>query len=576
MDEKKNFLAALALCAAIWVGYEIFIKPHIETPVPVTGQDSAAQDSQNADAQKMPPGNVQGSGVAPLRAGFISPNQALKEDRLPVNCQKIEGSIRLKGAFIDHWDLKEFHNKEGKGVSLLAPYGTDKAYYVVFRWTCEDPLVVLPGDDTVWTAHQTHLSPESPVTLSWQNQQGIRFQQELILDQNYMLTVKQSVLNLSDHKSGKKIVFGTYSLVCRQGPLSGGETLSYEGPLGVFSGVLKNVYYSDLKTQTQMALPAKSWMGFTDKYWLSALIPGDDAQGTFFSSPGINNSVVYWTKAVQTVEKVSQGQSADRSSRLFLGPKELKLLDQYEKDLGIVHFDLAVDFGYFYFLTKPVFYTLSFFKDLCGSFAGAILLMTVLMKVLFMPLAIRSARSMAKMKKIQPKMEAIKVKYKDDKIAMNQALMGVYKEEKINPISGIWPMFLQIPIFFALYKVLFISIEMHNAPFWGWIHDLSAPDPTTIFNLFGLFSFGVPEMLHIGALPILMGLTMVLQQKVNNTSMTLDPVQKALFAYGLPVIFVYMMARFPAGLIIYWTWNNILGIVQQLVIQKFNLVKENA
>ncbi|MBT5458730.1 MAG: membrane protein insertase YidC, partial [Rhodospirillaceae bacterium] len=488
--------------------------------------------------------------------------------RLTLNSPRLRGSIQLKGGQIDDLilaDYRETLDPESPNITLLSPAQGAKSYFAQFGWSSSDRSIVLPNDNTLWTANNTTLSPKRPVTLSWNNGQGLIFSRTVALDDNYVFTVTQQVQNNSD----KAVTLFPYGLISRsETPETLGFFILHEGLLGVFDGQLKELDYDDLQDSGKIEQPTKGgWLGITDKYWLVALLPDQKAQlqTAFRHTLDAKKIDKYQVDYLGAGQILSPRGTVAVTNRLFAGAKEVNLLDDYLEKLQIARFDLAIDFGWFYFLTKPIFYALEYFYRLLGNFGLAILLLTVIIKLLFFPLANKSYKAMSRLKLLQPKMVALKDRYGDDKAKQNEAMMRLYKEEKVNPAAGCLPMLVQIPVFFALYKVLFVSIEMRQAPFYGWIQDLSAPDPTSMFNLFGLIPWGPPEFLLIGAWPLLMGITMFLQQKLNPAPA--DPMQAKIFMM-LPIVFTFMLARFPAGLVIYWAWNNVLSITQQWVIMR--------
>jgi YidC/Oxa1 family membrane protein insertase len=427
----------------------------------------------------------------------------------------------------------------------------------------EDGIAV-PAADTVWQASGGELRPDQPVTLSWDNGAGLRFEREITIDDAYLISVTQRVTNDGE----APVSLRPYGLISRWGtPNTLGFYILHEGPIGALDGKLREIDYSDLVEDGDVELASEGgWLGITDKYWLSALIP--DQQGEIkatFRHHVTDGQDRYQVDYLRPAMTLAPGQAIEASERVFAGAKEVQLLDRYKEAYDIPLFDRAVDFGWFYFLTKPLFHVLHFFYKLVGNYGVAILLLTLLVKMLFFPLANKSYRAMSKMKKLQPEMMRLREQFGDDKMRMNQELMGLYKKEKVNPMSGCLPIIVQIPVFFALYKVLFVSIEMRHAPFFGWIRDLSAPDPTTLFNLFGLIPWDPPAFLMIGIWPLLMGATMLLQTKLN--PQPADPMQARIMMM-LPLMFIFLFATFPAGLVIYWTWNNVLSISQQWVIMK--------
>ena len=420
----------------------------------------------------------------------------------------------------------------------------------------------LPGSTTIWTSDSKQLKPGQPVTLSWKNGAGLKFERTYSLDEGYMVTVTQKVTNTGETPTA----LFPYGLIARSGtPDTLGFYILHEGPLGVFDGTLREYDYDDVQETRKTEVTSNGgWIGITDKYWLAALVPDQAENFTYRFVHSIENKDDrYQVDYIGQSSSLAAGASIEITNRLFAGAKEVKLLDAYSEKFGIQNFDLAVDFGWFYFLTKPFFYAISWLNSYLGNFGLAILAFTVLVKAVFYPLANKSYRSMAKMRDLTPKLMTLREQYGDDKMRLNQEMMAIYKKEKVNPASGCLPILLQIPVFFALYKVLFVNIEMRHAPFYGWIKDLSVADPTSIFNAFGLIPWTPPDFLMIGIWPILMGLTMWLQQRLN--PQPTDPVQAKVFMF-LPLFFTFLLGTFPAGLVIYWTWNNLLSIAQQRLI----------
>jgi YidC/Oxa1 family membrane protein insertase len=458
-------------------------------------------------------------------------------------------------------DYREELDPDSQEIVLLSPSGAPKAYYARFGWVGADGVRV-PDADTPWRADSTTLKPGRPVTLRWENGAGLRFTRILALDENYMFTVTQR----AENDGAEAVKLFPYGLISRRGtPDVTGFYILHEGLLGVFDETLKEVDYDDLQETGVVQQSSRGgWIGITDKYWLAALVPDQKALAkTRFVHRRDDGADMYQVDFLGEQMELAPGATVETQSYVFAGAKEVALLDGYESELGIARFDLAIDFGWFYFLTKPIFYVLIYINERVGNYGVAILLLTVLIKLIFFPLANKSYKSMSKMKKLQPEVIKLREQFGEDKARLNQEMMALYKREKANPASGCLPIVVQIPVFFALYKVLFVTIEMRHAPFFGWIHDLSAPDPTTVFNLFGLIPLNLPDFLMIGVWPLLMGLTMFLQQKLN--PQPADPMQAKIFMF-LPIMFTFLLARFPAGLVIYWAWNNLLSIIQQKVI----------
>ena len=453
----------------------------------------------------------------------------------------------------------------------MSPPGTAAPYFVDLGWAPAEKSVAVPGEDTRWTAAgDGDLAVDHPVTLTWDNGAGLRFTRVISIDDEYMFTMKQTVENTGS----TPVTLYPYSSVTRLGtPPSSTYYILFEGMIGDFNGVLKEIKYAALKDKEPVSESSTgAWLGFTDKYWLTALVPPQDQtiKGTFTHTL-IDHADRYQADFLDGEKIVAPGATAETSSRLFAGPKVVKLLDRYRDQFGVTGFDNAVDWGYFWFLTKPIFTALDFLYGVIGNFGIAILLLTVCVKGLFFPLANKSYKAMSKMKLLQPEMVKLREKYGEDKARLNEEMMALYKRVGANPLAGCLPIVIQIPVFFSLYKVLFVTIEMRHAPFYGWIRDLSSPDPTSFANLFGLIPFdpgSVPVIGHfllIGAWPLIMGCTMFMQQKLN--PQPADPVQAKMFMF-LPIVFTYMLSSFPAGLVIYWAWNNTLSCLQQWVIMR--------
>ena len=584
MSDQRNMVIAIVLSIVILIGFQYFFPParFQQTAPPettagetTTGGTARAPSAPGTEASNVPapPGAAAGaSGSVPTQAtapGAIENRAAViaATPRLRIDSPRLRGSIALVGARLDDLILKDYRettDPTSPQITLLNPLGSADAYYAEFGWVPADPATKVPGPDAVWRADRARLGDDGPVTLSWDNGEGLRFIRRIALDDNYMFTVTQRVENRGD----KPVTLYPYGLINRTGtPKTLGYYILHEGLLGVLGESLIEVKYKDLKKEgAQTHDSTGGWLGITDKYWLAALVPDQKSKikGRFVYTQR-KKTDKYQTDYQRDAVTVAPGADAEVTDRLFAGAKEVKLLDKYRDDFAIPLFDRAVDFGWFYFLTRPIFFAIDLFNHWLGNFGLAILLLTVIIKALFFPLANKSYRAMSKMKKLQPKMTELREKYKDDKAQLQKELMALYKTEKVNPMSGCLPIVVQIPVFFSLYKVLFVTIEMRHAPFFGWIHDLSSPDPTSVFNLFGLLPFDPPSMLAIGAWPLAMGITMFLQQKLNPQPP--DPTQ-AKIMMALPVVFTFMFARFPAGLVIYWTWNNILSIAQQWVIMR--------
>ena len=557
MDQQRNIIIAIALSIAILFGFQyLFPQPQKPPPAPAT--------SEPAPSQSQAP-------TAPAAVAEAKPRQEVlaAAPRIKIKTPTVSGSIDLVGARLDDLTLDKYHetiDPSSSTIELLSPDGSEHPYFAEFGWVAGAGSVKLPDQQTRWTASATELTPEHPVDLSWDNGQGLRFVRRYAVDDNYMFTVTQTVEN----NSAEAVTLVPYGLVSRTGnPVTSSTYILHEGPIGVLAGTLKELKYADLKPGQPVDFKSTGgWLGITDKYWLAALVPDQqEALKARFTHVERDHAEVYQADYTGSEHVVPAHGSVSTSGRLFAGAKEVHLLDTYESELQIPLFDHAIDFGWFYWITKPIFLALDYFYRWIGNFGLAILLLTVLIKAIFFPLANKSYRAMSKMKLVQPEMAKLRERFGEDKARLNQEMMALYKRVGANPMAGCLPIVVQIPVFFSLYKVLYVTIEMRHAPFYGWIHDLSAPDPTTFINLFGLLPFTPPPIsfLMVGALPIVMGLTQFLQQRL--TPQTMDPVQARMFLI-LPFVFTYMLAQFPAGLVLYWTWNNLLSIAQQWVIMR--------
>jgi YidC/Oxa1 family membrane protein insertase len=568
MGEQRNLVLAIVLSVVILLGYQLYFAPET-TPPDKTAQQAAEQADAPAATTPTAPGAPAQPETATGGAQGVDRETALADGgaRVAIESGALHGSIRLQGARIDDLTLARYHEtieETSPEVVLLSPHDAEHPYWAEFGWvTAGGAKVALPDADTPWQADRDTVSPGQPVTLTWENGQGLRFVREIAVDENYMFTVTQRVEN----SGGETVTLYPYGLVSRTGkPDTLGYFILHEGPLGVFDGTLDEVDYDDLVDDgPEEKTSTGGWLGITDKYWLAALVPDQNAAvKATFRAVDTERGPRFQTDYVGSAPlTLAPGGTVEATNRLFAGAKVVQLLDAYEEQYGIANFDLAVDFGWFYFLTKPIFYAIDWIASHVGNFGLAILILTIFIKALLFPLANISYRSMARMRKLKPKMDEIRERLGDDRQKVNQEMMALYKQEKVNPASGCLPMLLQIPVFFSLYKVLFVTIEMRHAPFFGWIHDLSAPDPLTLLNGFGLITWNVPEALHIiniGLWPIIMGLTMFFQQRLNPPPP--DPTQAKIFMM-LPIVFTFVLARFPAGLVIYWTWNNLLSISQQ-------------
>jgi YidC/Oxa1 family membrane protein insertase len=586
--EQRNLLLAIVLSVGILIGFQYLferLRPPPPPPPAVPTQTAPAPGTAPTGAA---PGSVAPStvpGATPTPGTAAAPTsetreQALAEQpRVKIDAPRLHGSVALTGGRIDDLTLANYHetpDPRSPEVVLLWPTGTKDPYFAEFGWVAGTPGIKVPGSDARWTASDGKLTSKTPLTLTWDNGAGLVFTRTISVDDNYMFTVRDAVRNAGS----APVSLLPYALVSRTGAPDGSAYyISHEGLAGyldghVFGGGTGFLWLGDNDTYANPA-PDKprdysstgGWLGFTDKYWLTALVPPQDqaikARFIHVVERGVDR---YQADYLGPATTIPADGTAASETRFFAGAKEVNLLDSY-RDSGIPKFDLAIDWGIYYFLTKPIFFVLQFFYTLLGNFGLAILLLTLLIKLLFFPLANKSYAAMSKMKLLQPEMQKIRERFPDDKARQQQETMALYKRVGANPVAGCLPIVLQIPVFFSLYKVLFVTIEMRHAPFFGWIHDLSAPDPTTFVNLFGILPFTPPaaiaHFVAIGAWPLIMGVTMYLQQKLN--PQPVDPVQARMFML-LPIVFTYMLSAFPAGLVIYWAWNNLLSIAQQWTI----------
>ncbi len=573
--EQRNLLLAIVVSVGILIGFQYLFEklrpPPPPTPAVPTQTVPAPAPGANVPGSTAPgtgtPGNVPAPGATAAGAAPAAETreQAIAEQpRIKIDTPRLHGSVALTGGRIDDLTLATYHettDPHSPEVVLLWPTGTKEPYFAEFGWVAGTSGLKVPGPDTRWTASDGTLTPNSPLTLTWDNGAGLVFTRVISVDENYMFTVRDTVRNAGN----TPVSLLPYSLISRTGtPHVSGYYILHEGLIGELGGSLREVKYSALSPDKPDDFTSTGgWLGFTDKYWLTALVPDQKEEIKARLTHQLENGVDrYQSDFLGSSVTIPADGTASTSTRFFAGAKEVNLLDAYAAS-GIPHFDLAIDFGWFYFLTKPIFLALQFFYGILGNFGLAILLLTLIIKLLFFPLANKSYKAMSKMKLLQPEMQKIRERFPDDKARQQQEIMAMYKRVGANPLAGCLPIVIQIPVFFSLYKVLFVTIEMRHAPFFGWIHDLSAPDPTSFANLFGLLPFAPPTMLMIGAWPLIMGVTMFLQQKLN--PQPVDPVQARMFMF-LPIVFTYMLSAFPAGLVIYWAWNNLLSITQQWVI----------
>jgi YidC/Oxa1 family membrane protein insertase len=578
----KNTILAIVLSALVLIGWQYFF---------AGPQEKARQEQLQAQQQKQTaptqPGQpvqqpaptgapqVPGQPSAPTHTAPVDRAAALAgSPRVPIATGSLQGSIALKGGRIDDLALIKFRetvDPKSPPIVLLSPSGTADPFYAEFGWTgVAGTNVKLPNSETIWKQTGSGaLSVTHPVTLTYDNGDGLEFRRTITVDDKYLFSIKDEVIN----NGAAPVALYPYALISRHGtPQTLGYYILHEGLIGVLgdSGLQEYTYKNVAEKKVVNFDVTNGWLGITDKYWAAVLAPETSARlKARFSTGSIGNLPTYQTDYLLDAQTVAPGATASAYGRLFAGAKEVAVVNDYDRQLKLNRFDLLIDWGWFYFITKPLFMAIDYLYHLVGNFGLAILIITVLIKIAFFPLANKSYASMAKMKAVQPQMMAIRERFADDKVKQQQELMELYKKEKINPLAGCLPIAIQIPVFFSLYKVLFVTIEMRHAPFFGWIHDLSAQDPTNIFNLFGLIPIDptvlplIGPFLHLGAWPLIMGVTMWVQMKLNPAPP--DPTQAMIFNW-MPLIFTFMLASFPAGLVIYWAWNNTLSVLQQSVI----------
>lgn len=575
MENNRNYFVAIALSVLILVAWQFFyVNPKIERDRIAAEQAQQAQQPQpQPGAQPKAPGQALPGGGAIPGAGESRDQAIAKSARVAIDTPALSGSINLTGARFDDLKLKGYHetvDPKSPVITLFSPADTADGYFTELGYIGSDATGTVPGPQTVWTlSGGDKLTAETPVTLTYTNDKGITFTRTISVDDRYMFQLVDSIKN----DASAPISLSSYGRVTRfNKPTTPSIYVLHEGFIGVAGDSLQEVDYSDAEDERSVEAGKSTggWLGITDKYWAATIVPPQETPFDTRFSHFTDGRARYQSDYKGDAITLAPGQTVEVKNLVFAGAKEVPVVDKYAAAYAIPKFDRLIDWGYFYFITKPMFQMMDFFFRLFGNFGIAILITTIVVKLIFFPLANKQYASMANMKKVQPKMEELKKKFGDDRMGLQQAMMQLYKDEKINPLAGCWPIIIQIPVFFALYKVIYITIEMRHAPFFGWIQDLSAPDPTTIFNLFGLLPFDAPAFLHLGVWPIIMGITMFLQMRMNPTPP--DPTQAMLFTW-MPVVFTFMLASFPAGLVIYWAWNNLLSIIQQGIIMKRQGVK---
>jgi YidC/Oxa1 family membrane protein insertase len=575
-EGQKNYLIAAVLSTLVFVGWFYFVqKPALEVSKNIQSDNGAEQIIKSSDmsnskeVSKKENGAVLKDYSVDIKKDIeaeeiITPLEVSEAGEIRINTPSLEGSISLLGAKFDNLKLKKYKetlDKDSADVQLLKDANSTSAYFGDFGWLSGDNSIKLPTSKSIWTTDTKELTDTNTVILNWDNGQGLLFQQIISVDENYMFKVQQSVRNINE--SPKALV--PYGRI-KQNLSDTGQSIFilHKGGIGVFNNKLEEISYKDLKKKGDIKFETKEgWIGITDKYWLTAMIPDKNIK---FTGNFSDNGNDYKTGFIGNEVIVYPNQTITFTHHFFAGAKELKLLNDYKENLNIALFDRAIDFGWFYFLTKPMYLLLKSLYVVLGNFGLAIITMTLIVKGAMYPIATKSFVSMSKMKKLQPKIVELKKKYKDDRQRISKETMELYKREKVNPMSGCLPMFIQIPVFFSLYKVLYVTIDMRHAPFFGWMKDLSAQDTTSVWNLFGLLPYQAPHgMLSIGILPILMSLSMYLQQKLS--PQPTDAAQATMIKW-MPFIFLFLFAGFPSGLLVYWIFSNIFGIAQQAWINK--------
>jgi len=556
---NQNLLLAVVLSMAVLFGFDFFFGTN------KTVQKENTITNQTANENEKPPTFDTETPTIKSQPSLSSKqNNGYKEKRINFKAKRIEGSINLYGATIDEIILSDYFEtiKKEKKIRLLQSENSASPYFLRMGWASTDKKLILPNKDSLWKS-ANKINSNDPLEIEWTSNQGLKIKRKISFDENFMITVEDIVLN----QTGNAIELTNYSYIRRKNHTPENKFfILHEGPLGVFNDTLKEFSYEDFEEQSIIESSTNGWVGYTDHYWQVAIFPDTDepfkAEVRKIKNSSNSIQIDFINDNLKTIKP---GETLAVKSYVFAGAKEVPLIDNYIKTLNVNKLDLSVDFGWFYFLTKPLFYALNFLSVLFSNFGVGIIILTIFIRILLFPLANKSFKSMNAMRILTPEIQRVRERYKDDRNKMNQEMFALYREKKINPAAGCLPILIQIPIFFALYKVLFVSIEMRHAPFFGWIKDLSAPDPTSIFNLFGLIPWDPPMFLTIGIWPLLMGLTMYLQQKINPPPP--DPIQAKVFMM-LPFIFTFLLATFPSGMVVYWTVNNILSIGQQYILLK--------
>ncbi len=561
--ENRNVIIAVILSTAILIGWSMYF----ENPDEAQRKRLEIQGKTETQTNIQKPETPQTTKANPTKA--ISRGEALKEgDRVSIENSNLAGSISLRGAIIDDIVLKNYRetlDKNSKPIVVLSPKKSDEGYFVESGWASTKSDIKVPDNNSIWQIRDgKKLTPTSPVTLEWNNREGIIFSKKIEVDNKYLFKITETIRN----EKNKTIELFHYSQITKNTkPTTENFYILHEGLIGVVDKNLKEETYSTIEKEKKTYAGKSGWFGITDKYWMSAIIPesGKSFKGEYSFANSYKANFIISEPTIANPQK-----STSATLKIFIGAKEVYPIDNYTEIEKIDRFDLSIDWGWFYFITKPLFFVIDYIFKIVGNFGLAIIILTLIVRILFFPLNNYSFKSMAKMKVLQPETLRLKELYKDDVKRTQQEMMALYKREKVNPLSGCLPILIQIPIFFAVYKMLFVTLEMRHAPFFGWIKDLSAADPTTIFNLFGLIPWNPPSFLMIGVWPILMGITMYFQMKLNPTPP--DPIQAKIFAF-FPLIMTVMLATFPSGLVVYWTVSNVLTMAQQYYIMKKTTVK---
>jgi len=555
--ESKNVIAAISLSAAVIILYSLFFQPD-----PEVAKKNLAEQKKIASTTDTPSLDKNENFIK------LSRGDALKQNtRVQFENNSVVGSISLKGAAIDDLTFKEYNIELGGNdkVTLLSPRNVEDGYLIESGFVTTNKNIDVPDASTVWEiSGNKKLTNNSPIKLTWSNSQGITFEKYISLDDQFLFTVKEKIIN----KSNKSYNFYSYGQIIRNKlPEISGFYILHEGFLSVLDDQLIEEDYDDIQDKKFSQTAQKGYVAISDKFWVTSIIPpnGKEFKTTFDYKNKFRANYIS-TKGIE----VNANSSIEEKIQIIVAAKRVNVIDGYAKNLNINKFDLAIDWGFMYFITKPLFFVLDYFFKLLGNYGLAIIAVTVCIRLAFFPLANFSFKSMGKMKLLAPEMARLKELHKDDKMKLQQSMMALYKKEKVNPMSGCLPILVQIPVFFALYKVLFVTIEMRHMPFYGWIHDLSDRDPTSLFNVFGLIPWDPPSFLLIGAWPIIMGITMFIQQKLNPTPP--DPIQAKIFMF-FPVFLTVILAPFPAGLVIYWSFNNIFTMIQQYIVQRKMTIK---